>query len=129
MNVFDDIRMWTVENGIDGETCTNQNTTNGELWCGSDLNIPDCVDRTIKCTSPPLAPPGFSDPDTSLTWYKPPDTKLDAMPQPLNNENGTRIEYRCPGRRYYFHYSYNNSLSYYYTTNIDSINVTCTIDG
>ena len=121
-------RLWTVENGIVGETCMNQNTTHDELWCDS-VNIPDCVDRTIKCSDPPLSPPAYSNPDTELTWYKPPDNRLNQMPEPLNNENGTRIEYKCPGRRYFFDYPYNASLSYYYTENINYINATCTKEG
>ena len=122
--VFD--RLWAVQNGIDGETCANKNTNSSiaELWCEKVL-IPDCVDRTIKCSSPPIIDDGG---ETKLSWYKPPDTKLDGMPS-LNNENGTRIDYQCTSRRYFFDYAYDTDVSFYYTQNIDSINVTCTKDG
>ena len=86
--------------------------------------LPDCADRSIKCSSPPY--PGG---ETELTWYKPPDTRLETKPEPLDNENGTRIEYQCTGRRYFFDYPFNETLSYYYTTNINYINVTCTKEG
>ena len=117
---------WTVENGIDGETCENKNTntTHPELWCDTVM-LPDCADRSIKCSSPPY--PGGD--ETELTWYKPPDTRLETKPEPLDNENGTRIEYECTGRRYFFDYPFNETLSYYYTTNINYINVTCTKEG
>ena len=63
-----------------------------------------------------------------MTWYKPPTTKLQAMPVP-NNENGTKIEYRCKSRRHFFNYPYPQGQSFYYTENIDSIDVMCTKEG
>ena len=87
--------------------------------------IPDCVDRTIKCSNPPLIDDGG---ETELTWYKPPTNKLTKMPD-LNNEKGTKIDYRCKSRRYFFDYPNPQGLSFYYTENVDSIDVTCTKEG
>ena len=42
-------RRWTVENGIDGETCTDWKRDDTDLWCDYVM-IPNCVDRTIYCT-------------------------------------------------------------------------------
>ena len=39
--------------GIDGETCANKKSDNDELWC-EDVIIPECVDRAIVCSEPPL---------------------------------------------------------------------------
>ena len=46
-------RTWTVTNGIDGETCTDFQTNDTELWCKNAV-IPKCVDRTIICVEPPM---------------------------------------------------------------------------
>ena len=46
--------LWTVEGGINGETCVDSETREGDvLWCDRVL-IPDCEDRTIACTEPPM---------------------------------------------------------------------------
>ena len=52
---------WTVEGGVNGETCSDSETRNGGvlvngrpvLWCDNVI-IPDCEDRTINCTAPPM---------------------------------------------------------------------------
>ena len=43
---------WVVTGGQDGLTCANENPNPGsdELWCGDDLSIPDCEDRTVYCS-------------------------------------------------------------------------------
>jgi hypothetical protein len=42
----------------------------------------------------------------------------------------TSIEYTCPERNFYFDYPVgSNFVSYYYTNNINDINVTCNHDG
>ena len=47
-----------------------------------------------------------------------------------SNAYQTSIEYSCPDSRFYFDYPIgNSSTSYYYTTNINAINVTCNKDG
>ena len=118
--------LWTVENGIYGETCENKNTNSSsqELWC-RHADIPDCVDRTIKCSSPPVV---YDGDETKLTWYKPPENKLNEMPE-MNNEYGTKIDYQCTSRRHSFDYAVPEGLSFYYTQNVDSMSVTCTKDG
>ena len=45
---------WTVEGGLNGETCSDSETREGGvLWCDNVI-IPDCEDRTINCTDPPM---------------------------------------------------------------------------
>ena len=83
------------------------------------------MDRTIKCSSPPVVYDGY---ETKLTWYKPPENKLNEMPQ-MNNEYGTKIDYQCTSRRHSFDYAVPEGLSFYYTQNVDSMSVTCTKDG
>ena len=59
---------WTVEGGIQGETCSDSETASrsgnsqtletgekGNLWC-ENVIIPDCEDRTVNCTAPPMPP-------------------------------------------------------------------------
>ena len=114
LNIF--FRKWSVENGILGETCTNWNHNSSELMCTS-VTIPDCVDRTILCSEPPI-------PDRSVMNFT-------SKPN-LNSSKqfGTMIEYSCPDRSHFFDYPVGeNFVSYYYTKNINAINVTCNHDG
>ena len=47
-------RKWLVTGGKDGLTCTNLYTgpNSNELWCGDDISVPECVDRTVYCLNP-----------------------------------------------------------------------------
>jgi hypothetical protein len=53
------------------------------------------------------------------------------QPNPNSNrEFMTSLQYTCPQRLHYFDFPVgNNFVSYYYTKNINSINVTCTKEG
>ena len=52
--IFIVLRKWTTEGGINGETCADSETRDGGvLWCDNVI-IPDCEDRTINCTAPPI---------------------------------------------------------------------------
>ena len=107
-------KLWTVQNGINGETCANKKSDNEELWC-EDVIIPECVDRAIVCSEPPMPARAniiFSD-----------------RPNPDGYEYKTKIDYKCPDR-YYFDYPVpDDFISYHYTNNIDNIDVECTQDG
>ena len=113
--------VWTVEGGLDGETCTDyisgDNDLDQSLLC-SFLNVPACVDRTVRC-SPPPNPVAKSD---MVIIDRPNPNAMDEM--------GTVIEYSCPDRMHYFDYPVEEPfISFYYTTNIDYINVTCNLNG
>ena len=79
--------------------------------------IPDCVDRTILCSEPPI-------PERSVMNFT-------SKPNPNSNrEYGTTIEYFCPDRLHFFDYPVDdNFVSYFYTKNINSIVVSCNQDG
>ena len=115
-NIYLYFRKWTVANGIDGETCTDWKTGDTELWCAY-ARIPSCADRRIYCTEPPQ-------PERATI-------KVTNKPNTLNNRQYlTSIEYACPDKKYYFNYPVgDNFVSYYYTNNVNSINVTCNQDG
>ena len=76
-----------------------------------------CVDRTIFCNEPP----------------SPERAKIEFAEQPNPasiRELDTVIQYSCPNLKHYFDYPVgNNFVSYFYTTNINSINITCNHDG
>ena len=103
---------------MDGETCTNWNRDNSELFC-SFLSIPDCTDRTIYCSEPPM-------PERANITF--PD-----RPNPYSNkEYGTSIEFSCPDPKHYFDYPVGaDFVSHYYTTSqyINAMNVSCNRDG
>ena len=103
-------------NGVNGETCTDWKTNDTELWC-TNLQIPDCVDRRIYCTDPPR-------PERATI-------SVVVKPNSFNDrEYKTEIQYSCPEHMHFFDYPVGDSfVSYYYTTNIRSINVTCNQDG
>ena len=104
--------VWTVEGGINGETCSDYKSDDNELWCSYVL-IPGCVDRTVKCSPPP----------------NPAKAKITIKDRPnpnANDEMGTSIEYYCPDRLHYFDYPFDEPfVSFYYTTNINYVNVSC----
>ena len=105
-----------VTNGVIGETCTNFYPNTTQLWC-TYATIPDCVDRTINCTMPPLT-------EAALI-------EVFDNTDPNNiREYQTSLQYSCTEKQHYFDYPVGNTFkSYYYTTNINSINVTCNQDG
>ena len=106
---------WTVENGINGETCADKEPNDDELWC-EYVDIPSCVDRAILCSTPPM----------------PARATIDFInrPDPDRYEFKTEIHYKCPGRNYYFDYDVpEDFVSFSYTDNINAISVTCTEDG
>ena len=110
-----EFKYWTVENGINGETCANKNSNNNELHC-EYVQIPQCVDRAILCSDPPM----------------PARAKIDFIKRPdlERYEHKTEIHYKCPDRNHYFDYSVGNDfISYAYTENIKAINVTCNQNG
>ena len=108
-------RYWTVENGINGETCADKNVEDDELWC-EDVVIPECVDRAILCTPPPMPA------RANIIYNKRPD--------PQRFEFKTEIQYQCPDRNHYFDYPVpDDFISFYYTDNIDTIDISCTQDG
>ena len=109
-------RKWNVTNGINGETCTNWKSDNSELWC-SYASIPACADRRIYCSEPPQ-------PERS-------SIVVSTKPNLLNNRQYlTAIQYSCPDTKFFFDYPVgSNFVSYYYTNNVNSINVTCNHDG
>ena len=110
------IRTWTVEGGLDGETCGDFRYDDDELWCSYVL-IPPCVDRTIRCSTPPK-------PEKAII------TILDTPNPKTDDEMGTQIEYSCPDRLHYFDYPVEEPfISFYYTTNINFINVSCNYNG
>jgi len=83
----------------------------------STVYIPDCADRTIFCSEPPF-------PERSVMNFT-----IKTNPN-SNREYGTKIEYSCPERLHFFDYPVgDNFISYYYTKNINAINVTCNQDG
>ena len=109
-------RVWTVTGGIDGETCTDWKADDNELWCSYVL-IPACVDRTIRCDPPP------SPAKANINFVTEPN------PDDLS-EYGTSIEFECPDRLHYFDYPVEQPfVSFYYTTNINYVNVSCNQDG
>lgn len=76
---------WTVENGLDGETCINWNHNTSDVLMCSGVKIPDCVDRTVFCTAPPV-------PDLARISY---DSSMFNISSFV--EFGSKIEYSCPG--------------------------------
>ena len=119
--------MWAADGGIKDETCVNKkafpNTTvdDSELWC-ENLYIPDCEDRSILCTEPPLPLEKSAGGRTIIEWSRSNPSR--------NNEMDTTVKYSCPDRRHYFNYPVGpDFVSYYYTTNLNSINATCTKEG
>ena len=109
-------RVWTVTGGIDGETCTDWKADDDELWC-SYVSIPACVDRTIRCDPPPS-------PDKANN-----NVLTQSNPNALD-EYGTSIEFECPDRLHYFDYPVEEPfISFYYTININYVNVSCNRDG
>ena len=109
-------RVWSVTGGIDGETCTDWKDGDDELWCSYVL-IPACVDRTIRCDPPP------SPAKANINFVTEPN------PEDLS-EYGTSIEFECPDRLHYFDYPVDQPfISFYYTTNINYVNVSCNQDG
>ena len=106
-------KYWTVQNGINGETCANKNSNSNELWC-EDVFIPECVDRSILCTTPPIP--------------KRAEMIISERPNIKTYEYKTEIHYKCQ-ERYHFDYPVpNDFISFYYTENINEINVRCTED-
>jgi hypothetical protein len=110
-------RMWEVTNGWSGETCSNSHPDPDlepdALWC-QFLKIPDCVDRTINCTQPPYP----SNANISVISQTNPNSLI---------EYGTELLYNCPDIKHYFDYPVGyNFISYNFTDNIDTINITCT---
>ena len=106
---------WTVENGLNGETCADKKQDDDELWC-DDVLIPSCVDRAIRCTHPPN--PERSD----IIFHNKPDEQ--------GREYKTEITYQCPGRLHYFDYPVGDDfISFYYTDNINEISVECNQDS
>lgn len=68
-------------NGIENNTCINQNTNSTELRCSS-VYIPECMDRTINCTD-------FNYPEES-------DVDFMTLPDESNNRMaGTKINLKC----------------------------------
>ncbi len=110
------LRLWTVEGAIPGETCTDTDDTDSELWCDF-LTIPPCEDRSIRCTPSP-------NPEKANKTFT-------EKPHPLNDfELGTSIDYYCPDRLHYFDFPVGDDfVSFYYTTNINFINITCNADS
>ena len=79
--------------------------------------IPACVDRTIRCDPPP------SPAKANINFVTEPN------PDDLS-EYGTSIEFECPDRLHYFDYPVEQPfVSFYYTTNINYVNVSCNQDG
>ena len=108
-------KYWTVENGINGETCADKNLDDDELWC-EDVIIPECVDRAILCTTPPT--PARA------------DIVFNSRPDPLRFEYETEIQYTCPDRNHYFDYPVpEDFISFHYTDNINTIDISCTKEG
>jgi hypothetical protein len=109
-------RVWTVDRGVAGETCTDYKDDDSELWC-QYVRIPDCVDRTVRCTEPPTPAKALK----TITQYSQ-TGEIDEL--------GTSIDYTCPDRLHYFDYPVAEPfISFYYTNNINDINVTCNDDG
>lgn len=110
-----DQKFWTVENGINGETCADKKFDDDELWC-EDVIIPDCVDRAILCSVPPT--PARA------------NIVFDNRPDPNRFEYKTEINYKCPDRNHYFDYPVpDNFKSFHYTDNVNEINVICNKNG
>lgn len=75
------------------------------------------MDRTIRCAEPPLPA------NTNITIISSPN------PDDLSEAN-TRIRYFCPDAKHYFDYPVGEDfVSYYYTENINDIDMTCNNDG
>ena len=104
-----------MEGGVDGESCT-QSENDTALWCEHFLS-PMCVDRTIRCAAPPLPP------NTNITFI--------VAPNPDDySEVNTTIHYFCPEDKHYFNYPVGpDFVSYYYSTNLNDIKMTCNNDG
>ena len=108
-------RYWSVENGINGETCADKKLDDDELWC-EDAVIPECVDRAILCTPAPV--PARA------------NIVFSNRPHPEKFEHKTEIQYQCPDRLHYFDYPVpDDFISFHYTDNVNAINITCTEDG
>ena len=110
-----EFKYWTVQNGIDGETCSNKFPESEDLHC-EFVNIPACSDRAILCSDPPM----------------PAKSKIDFIirPDPERFEHNTRVQYTCPDRNHFFDYEVGDEfISYFYTENVNAINITCNHNG
>ena len=81
------------------------------------MRIPDCADRTILCSEPPVLP------NAKTTYLNEPDS---------NNHRivGTEIHYECTKRGHAFDYPVGEDfVSYTYTENLNNIKIKCTKDS
>ena len=112
-------RTWEIENGVANETCTNEKPefNDGKLHC-KHWTIPMCVDRTIRCATPPS--PGTPTKTEVLSSPDPDDLRI----------MHTEIRYTCEQRNYYFDYPLSNDfVSYHYEPTMNNIKITCNKEG
>ena len=96
-----------------GETCMSQQIDGS---CKS-IAIPSCVDRMVYCSKLPL-------PKNSTT-----EILNETNPKSML-QLGTSVRFTCPGKNWYFNYSFpKNLVSFYYSTNINNMTLTCNIYG
>jgi hypothetical protein len=106
-------RFWEADNSMKGETCLSQQADGS---CKS-IAIPSCVDRTVYCSKLP-AP-------KNSTIINLNGTNPKNLPQ-----LGTSVRFTCPSKNWYFNYSIpGNLMSFYYSTNINNMTLTCNIYG
>ena len=106
-----------MDNGIIGETCSDFKSDDNELWC-ENVYIPDCADRTIRCSKPPSNPIMS---EVKILYETDPN---------ITDVYKTHIEYTCPQWQHYFDYPVENPfISFFYTNNIDKIEIVCNKDS
>ncbi|TRY71799.1 hypothetical protein TCAL_10551, partial [Tigriopus californicus] len=106
-------RHWIVTNGIAEETCEDPKLTDGLVTC-ANVKVPNCVDRTIRCPTPPMP---ISPQKTFHRVIKPDQFDL------VN----TTIQYECPNQRnVFFDYPTGpNFISYVNEPQMRNITITC----
>ena len=72
-------RLWHTEGGQENVTCKNEalDPFKHQLWCGSDISVPECADRGVYCSFP----------DTELEFGEV-DVLSNPVPDFYRNENG-----------------------------------------
>ena len=111
-NVWLSCRTWSVSNGLE-EICVGRQP---DGRCKT-LNIPDCEDRTIRCSAVPNLWNGVKvilneiDPDDHTVY-------------------GTRFTVGCTEKNFYFDYSVPDDLiSFYFSNNINLTTFYCNMNG
>ncbi len=104
---------WFADYQAPNETCFDSQSDGS---C-KEIYIPDCVDRTVYCSQLP------SPDNANLTVLTQTNSKN-------FNQLGSSVMLSCPWEDWYFNYSTPiNLTSYFYSTNIKNMTLTCNIYG